>query len=139
MKTAKSYLMQIKIQNDAIEKNLRKLEKIRSEMLGTSGLDYSRDRVQVSPKDRMSVLVAEYVDLDKRINDMIDQYVDHRRKVMDRIFGLENKVHRMILIRRFVMFQSIGETAESMKRPERWVCRKQNAALKAFEAQYLVE
>lgn len=139
MKKAKAYLYRLKTLNDAIDRSLRRLEKIRAEMFGVSGMDYSKDRVQVSPEDRLSAAMAEYVDLDAEINRMIDRYVDLKREVMQRIRGMENETHREILIRRFVNLHSIPFTAKKMNRPERWVYRKQSEALRAFETQYLVE
>ena len=139
MKKAKAYLYRLKDLNDAIERSLRRLENIRAEMFGMSGMDNSKDRVQVSPEDRLSAAMAEYVDLDTKINRMIDRYVDLKREVMQRIRGMENETHREILIRRFVNFHSIPFTAKQMNITERWVLKKQAEALRAFETQYLVE
>ena len=139
MKKAKAYLYILKTLNDAIDRSMRRLEKIRAEMFGMSGMDYSKDRVQVSPEDRLSAAMAEYVDLDAEINRMIDGYVDLKREVYGRISGMENRTHREILFRRFINGQSVPFTAKLMKRSERWVYRKQSEALRAFETQYLVE
>lgn len=139
MKKAKAYLYRLKTLNDAIERSLRRLEKIRADMFGMSGMDYSKDRVQVSPEDRLSATMAEYVDLDAKINRMIDRYVDLKREVMHRIRGMENKTHREILFRKFVKFQSVREIAAAMKKSESWIFEKQAEAIKNFKTQYFVE
>lgn len=139
MKKAKAYLYRLKTLNDAIERSLRRLEKIRADMFGMSGMDYSKDRVQVSPEDRLSATMAEYVDLDAKINRMIDRYVDLKREVMHRIRGMESKTHREILFRKFVKFQSVREIAAAMKKSKSWIFEKQAEAIKNFKTQYFVE
>lgn len=138
MKKAKEYLYRLKKLNDAIERSLRRLEKIRADMFGMSGMDYSKDRVQVSPEDRLSDVMAEYVDLDAKINRMIDRYVDLKREVIQRIRGMERKTHREILFRKFVKFQSVREIAAAMKKSKSWIFEKQAEAIKDFKTQYLV-
>lgn len=138
MKKAKAYLYSLKDLNDEIDESLRMLENIRAEMFGMSGMDYSKDRVQVSPEDRLSAAMAEYVDLDAEINRMIDRYVDLKREVIRRIRGMENKAHREILFRKFVKFQSVREIAAAMKKSKSWIFEKQAEAIKAFKTQYLV-
>lgn len=138
MKKAKEYLYRLKTLNDAIERILRRLEKLREEMFCTSGMDYSKDRVHVSPEDRLSAAMAEYVDLDAEINRMIDRYEDHKREVIQRIRGMESKTHREILFRKFVKFQSVREIAAAMKKSKSWTFEKQAEAIKDFKTQYLV-
>lgn len=138
MKKAKAYLYRLKTLNNEIEESLRQLEKLRADMFGMSGMDYSKDRVQVSPEDRLSDAMAKYVDLDAEINRMIDRYVDLKREVIRRIRGMENKAHREILFRKFVKFQSVREIGAAMKKSKSWVFEKQAEAIKDFKAQYLV-
>ena len=138
MKKAKAYLYRLKKLNEAIERSLLRLEKLREAMTGTSGMDYSRDRVQVSTEDRLSAVMAEYVDLDAMINRMIDRYVDRKRELMPRIRGMENKTNREILFRKFVKFQSVREIAAAMKKSKSWTFEKQAEAIKDFKTQYLV-
>lgn len=138
MKKAKAYLTQLYNLNDNINQNIKKLERLRDSMLNVSGMDYSKDRVQTTPKDRMSAEISEYVDLNNHINNLIDEYVRMKTDIIQMIRGMPNRDHRRVLYKRYIAFKTISQVAAELHKSKRWVFLKQVDALKAFETQYIV-
>lgn len=135
---AQKYLESLKKMNDRINRTIEQADALKASLLG-SGIDYSKDHVQVSPEDRMSKIMSEYVDLNEYINASIDRYVDFKQRIIDQIGGLADPDQRDILLMIYVDFKSVNKVAARMGKSRRWVFHKKDKALNIFESQYLVK
>lgn len=138
MKRAKAYLLQLHTLNDRINQSIHKLESLREAMFAGPSLDYSKDRVQTMPEDKLSQQMAEYVDLERKINGLIDRYVDLRQSIIYQIGHMKDPMHIELLMMYYVEFKTSLDITEELHRSRRWLFQKKNEALNAFETQYLV-
>ena len=72
--TAKEYLMEIQRCKRAMETLGQKAEQLRAEMEGLKAITYDKDRVQVSPSNRMEELMPRLIDIEERYGEMIFKY-----------------------------------------------------------------
>ena len=86
MKTlsAREYLGQLQEFDININQEIERLENMKLNACGTSGIDYSSERVQTSSSgDGLSRQVTNYVSLNEKINNRIDLYTDAREKIIE--------------------------------------------------------
>lgn len=82
--TVREYLCQIWEINERINKELRKLEDIKSRLY-SSGIDYSKPRVQTSPRDTMAHIYAEIDEQERYVTELIDKLADLKATVTEQI------------------------------------------------------
>jgi DNA-directed RNA polymerase specialized sigma subunit len=136
MISAEEYLRQLGNINAAIDQDIKRLEEMRARAIGGSGIRYDKDRVQSSPVDSLSAAVISIVDLDSRINQTIDKYVEAKETIIEQIRGLHNEMYTRILYDVYVQGMTIKETAADIGRGHSIVTKHKSKALKEFEAAY---
>ena len=94
--TVREYLGQIWEINERINKELRKLEDIKSRLY-SSGIDYSKPRVQTSPRDTMAHIYAEIDEQERYVTELIDKLADLKATVTEQINGIETPLCRYVL------------------------------------------
>lgn len=99
--TVREYLGQIWEINERINKALRKLEDIKSRLY-SSGIDYSKPRVQTSPRDTMAHIYAEIDEQERYVTELIDKLADLKSTVMEQINGIETPLCRYVLYQHYV-------------------------------------
>lgn len=72
--TAKEYLLEIQKMKRTMDSLGEKAEALRAEMEGLKAITYDKDRVQVSPSDRMSELMPRLIDLEEKYGETIYKY-----------------------------------------------------------------
>ena len=128
--TAKEYLQQIEKLNILITHNIDQLMELKS--FGAKAVDYSADRVQTSPGNSMESIVERWVDMEEKLNRMIDDYVDRKYKVIREIHEIEDTRYIQILYKRYIEFKSLHKVALEMGYDYKWLCRLHGHALEAF-------
>lgn len=139
MKTlsAREYLGQLQEFDININQEIERLENMKLNACGTSGIDYSSERVQTSSSgDGLSRQVTNYVSLNEKINNRIDLYTDAREKIIEQIRGLHNNYFNQILFKVYVQYKSVRQVAEEMHRSYNYTVELHNKALTAFEETY---
>lgn len=134
--TAKKYLQQIYRLHSKIRQRQDELDTLKASASGFRGIDYSADRVQSSPDDRMANMVGKYADLEAEINEMIDDYFRLAHRIMGQIDGIQNAQLADILYGRYVKFESLGKIAEDLHYEYSYCCRLHGRALKEFARIY---
>lgn len=99
--TVREYLGQIWEINERINKELRKLEDIKSRLY-SSGIDYSKPRVQTSPRDTMAHIYAEIDEQERYVTELIDKLADLKATVTEQINGIETPLCRYVLHQHYV-------------------------------------
>ena len=137
MISAEEYLRQLGNINAAINQDIHRLEEMRTQALAGGGaIRYDKDRVQGSAADAMSAAVISIVDLDARINQTIDRYVDAREKIIEQIRGLHNELYTKILYDIYVRGMTLRGTAADVKRSYNNVMIHRKNAVKLFDETY---
>lgn len=116
-----------------LDKHIRdkvdKLDRLRASV-GNSGVRYDTDPVQSSSGlDRLERTIAEIVDLEKEIDEMIDRYSEYKNYVISKIDKIPNEKSRNVLYDRYILFMSFTDISVDMKVCSRWARRLHERAL----------
>lgn len=132
--SARAYLEQLEIIDMQINQDIERLGEMKENAMSTGGIDYSRDRVQTSPRgDKLCSDVARYVAFDEEINAEIDRFVDAKEQIIREIRELRDVNYVQVLFKVYVQFKSLKVSALEMKRSYNFVLDVHKKALKAFE------
>ena len=131
--SARAYLEQLEIIDMQISQDIERLEEMKESIMSTGSIDYSRDRVQTSPRgDKLCSDVARYVAFDEEINAEIDRFVDAKEQIIREIRELRDVNYIQVLYKVYAQFKTVKVAAQEMKKSYRYVIQVHNAALKAF-------
>lgn len=98
--TAKEYLMQLQLLDLKITQKVQETAQLRSMVTGR-GLAIS-EKVQTSPKNSQEGIITKYMDLEEKIDSMIDHYVMKKDFIIDQIHQLTDPRFVRILYDRYV-------------------------------------
>lgn len=131
-KTPKEYLRQLRTAEIKIEQKEEELERLKSSLesisTGTDG-----ERVQTTPRDRLSEEITRIVDLEKEINSDLGALLMLRNKIINEIQSMDNPVYINILYKRYVEYKSLEEIAVEMSYSYIHIKRLHGYALLEFQ------
>lgn len=128
----KQYLEEIKAMRQAIQRLKRRRKNLHLSV-SFGGIDYSADRIQATPKNKMeeaAVRMSERLEkLDAEIARLSIE-IDDR---IENIESLQNSTYRSILYKRYVEDKSWEKISVEMKYSYNYICNTHGKALKALE------
>lgn len=134
-KTPKEYLRQLRTAEIKIEQKEEELERLKSSLESIStGTD--SERVQTTPRDKVSEDVPQMVDLKREIESDIKELLILKNKIINEIQSMDNPVYINILHKRYVQYKSLEEIAVEMSYVYVHTRRLHGLALQAFRARY---
>lgn len=83
-------------------------------------------------RDRMADVIANIVDLEKEINEMIDLLIDSKREAMEKIDLLTDNRHKLILNKRYLENETFEKIAVDMDLSWKWTHKLHKEALEEF-------
>lgn len=98
--TAKEYLMQLQLLDLKITQKVQEAAQLRSMVTGR-GIAIS-EKVQTSPKNSQEDIITKYLDLEEKIDSMIDKYAAEKDLIIDQIHELTDPRFIRILYDRYV-------------------------------------
>lgn len=128
----KEYLRQLKIASIKIEQKEDELERLKAAAESISANTES-ERVQTTPRDRISEDVARIMDLKEEINRDIGELLILKNKIINEIQSLDSPVYIDILYKRYVEYKTLEEIAVEMSYSYRQVLRLHGLALQDFK------
>lgn len=131
--TAKQYLRQLERINLIINSKQLQLDELRAFGAGLRAIDYAADKIQTSPRDRMAETMARWVDLEGEINQIIDNYVDTKNRIVNEINSIPDARYMSVLYKRYVEFKTLTAIAYEMHYEYTWACKLHGEALQAFD------
>ena len=134
--TAKEYLNQIRICHHAIERKRKQRDRARQQMVYLSGISYDRDKIQTSPKDSLSEMVTNMVQLDQEVESAIFRYTFIMDRCISMIHGLDNEVYKDVLFSRYVEEKDFETIACEMHLSYYRICHIHGEALQEFAKKY---
>ena len=137
--TAKEYLRQIAALDAKITGRLKQLENLKHLAAVTrSPSDISPDKVQTSVEgDRMAAIIAEWVDIEREIDDDVDKLVRTKHRIIGEIHQLADARYIQILELRYVELMTFEQIADEMGIVLRHVYRLHGGALEAFRKEVI--
>ena len=134
--TAKEYLGQIKKLDTCIDQKQVECDELREKMHSVGGISYD-EKVQSSPRaDALERRVVKYVEMEQKINNMIDEFVDLKHEIINQIQSLTDEKHINFLFKRYVQYKSLEQIAVEMNYSYPYIKELHSKALEEFETSY---
>lgn len=134
--TAKQYLSGLAKIQLHIEKLTAEVEAMRTRLESPTMLSTS-EKVQSSIEgDRLSALVAQIVDADRRRQEQLLRYQVMRDKIVEQILGLENEQQARLLYDHYVACKPLKDIADEYHYNYYWICHLHGQALQTFSEKY---
>ena len=140
--TPKQYLTKISIYRKALVHIEHHIESLYYEASGVKAVTYDKDKVQVSPENRLETMLAEIEAEKARWVKLKAKYERELRRRVDMIAKLDKPDHIEILMLRYVELRRDGsqlsfrEISQRMHRSEERVFHIHGEALQAFRRRY---
>lgn len=130
----KEYLQQVQKLDVMINQKIAEKSELRK-FDGVSGIDYSGDKVQSSSKGDapFTKTVEQIIDLEKEIDDMIDQYVNLKHQIINEIQSLSNVTYIDVLYKKYIEYKRLEVIAVEMSYSYQYVRVMHGYALQEFE------
>ena len=135
-KTPKENLRQLRTAEIKIEQKEEELERLKSSLESIStGTD--SERVQTTPRDKVSEDVPQMVDLKREIESDIKALLILKNKIINEIQSMDNPVYINILYKRYVQYKSLEEIAVEMSYSYTRLRHLHGRALQGFKKKYI--
>lgn len=132
----KQYLGQISRLDKMIKNKMTELAEFKELAYGLSAIN-NEERVQSTPDfDKMSGKIAKIVDMENKIDSLIDEYVDKKNLIVSQIDSIENETYYEILFSRYIAKKTFEKIADEMSYSWRQIIRLHGRALQDFEKKY---
>lgn len=104
---AKEYLLQLENMDIKIKHKQEEINALK-ELAEATGATSDGERVQTSMNgDKLPMVVARYIDLEKEAEEEMDRYIILRQRIIDEIHSLNKKLYMDILFKRYVEFKKL--------------------------------
>ena len=132
----KQYLSQISRLDRMIKNKMTELSQYRDLACGLSAVT-NEERVLSSPDfDKMTGKVAKILEMEQKIDSLIDEYVDKKNLIVSQIDSMENETYYQILFSRYIEKKNFEKIAEEMSYSWRQIIRLHGRALQEFDKVY---
>lgn len=110
--------------------------KIRSlrDSLELSGVRYDTDRVQSSPSDRMSAIIAEIDALEHKRDELIDGRIRAIEQIEEAVNGLSDETERTVLYMQYIGRERMDDIAETIGYSRSRLYEIRSRALRSLDA-----
>lgn len=131
--TAYNFLNEIEVLDTKINDKILEKEALFT-MLTRKTSTLQADRVQTSISgDKLTVGVADIIDIEKEINEAIDDFVIQKDIRINSIHNLKSVNHIKVLFKKYIEFKDFQDIAKEMNYSYQWIIELHNAALTEFE------
>ena len=111
--TGKKYLKSIQKHKQQLVHKKQRLEDLYN-AVGLTGIDYSKDLIQTSPKNSFEEKLVEIADLNREILGDIVSLENQISEAEKRIYMLDNDKHCEILYKRYIDIKSLEQISVEM-------------------------
>ena len=132
----KQYLGQISRLDKMIKNKMTELAEFKELAYGLSAIN-NEERVQSTPDfDKMTGKIAKILEMEIKIDSLIDEYVDKKNLIVSQIDSIENETYYEILFSRYIAKKTFEKIADEMSYSWRQIIRLHGRALQEFEKIY---
>lgn len=132
----KQYLMQISRLDRKINNKLSEIAQYRELAQSISAVE-NKERVQTSPDfDKIGGAISKLDEMERKLDEMIDDYVNKKSKIIEQINKMDNELHCQILFSRYIEKKTFEKIATEINYSFRNTTRLHVKALKEFEKIY---
>ena len=132
----KQYLGQISRLDRMIKNKITELSQYKDLVYGLSAIK-TDEKVKSSPEfDKMTGKIAKILEMEEKIDSLIDEYVDKKNLIISQIDSIENEVYYEVLFARYIEKKTFERIADEMSYSWRQIIRLHGSALREFEKMY---
>lgn len=132
----KQYLSQISRLDRMIKNKMTELAQYKELAYGLSAVA-NEERVQTSPDfDKIGGKVTKIIEMEEKIDKLIDEYVDKKNLIVSQIDSMENETYYEILFARYIEKKTFEKIATDIGYSFRNTTRLHGKALIDFEKKY---
>jgi hypothetical protein len=132
----KAYLKQIGRLDRMIKNKIIELDQYR-DLEYSLGAISNEERVQTTLNpDKFGNRIAKIEEMEKKIDNLIDAYVEKKEIIIKQIDEMENETYYQLLFSRYVEKKTFERIADEMNYCWRQIIRIHGSALQAFEKKY---
>ena len=132
----KAYLQQISRLDRMIKNKMSELSQFRELTYGLSAIS-NEERVQTTlDPDKFCSKIAKICEIEKKIDILIDEYIDKKQIIISQIDEMENETFYEILFSRYIEKKTFEKIADEMGYSWRQIHRVHSNALQDFEKKY---
>ena len=134
--TAKEYLKQVGRMNKEIENKAEEIQKLKDMATRiTSSTD--KERVQSnSSQDKLGDAVAEIIDLENELQEIVTRNLDKRKYITKQIDELDNDIYYDVLYKRYILCKEFHEIATELRYTMDNVFKIHRRAVRSFEKKH---
>nr|DAT46932.1 MAG TPA: Protein of unknown function (DUF1492) [Caudoviricetes sp.] len=134
--TTKDYLNQVGRLNRMINNKLIEIAQLKELACSISAIQ-TGERVQTTPNyDKIGTAYAKIDEMERKLDKLIDTYVDKKNHIIGQIDGIEDEMLYNILFARYIERKTFEKIATELEYSWRQIIRLHGKALKQFENQY---
>lgn len=134
--TTKDYLNQVGRLNRMINNKLIEIVQLKELACSISAIQ-TGERVQTTPNyDKIGTAYAKIDEMERKLDKLIDTYVDKKNHILGQIDGIEDEMLYNILFARYIERKTFEKIATELEYSWRQIIRLHGKALKQFENQY---
>lgn len=134
--TTKDYLNQVGRLNRMINNKLIEIAQFKELACSISAIQ-TGERVQTTPNyDKIGTAYAKIDEMERKLDKLIDTYVDKKNHIIGQIDGIEDEMLYNILFARYIERKTFEKIATELEYSWRQIIRLHGKALKQFENQY---
>lgn len=130
---AKKYLGQIERLDNDVNAMFEQLEELNAVATRITSRPNIVQVQETNRQDRLGDTVTKMIDLENKLLTTIGELIDFKRKVIQKVDGLENSDYILLLWLRYINFKTWAEIAETMGITPSWVHVLHRRALAEFE------
>ena len=132
----KQYLGQISRLDRMIKNKMTELSQYKDLAYGLSAIT-NEERVHTTPEfDKMSGKIAKIIEMEQKIDSLIDEYIDKKNLIISQIDSMENETYYEILFARYIEKKTFEKIADEMNYSFRNTTRLHGRALREFENKF---
>lgn len=135
--TAKEYLSRIRKLKHDIKVLEDVITEIRNEAAGVKAIDYSKDKIQVSPTNKVEDLIIKAIEKENKLSKTKEKYINELVKITTQLTSLERAEYSELLYKRYIEFKSLEEIAVEMNYSYDRIRHMHGWALMDFHKQFL--
>lgn len=137
MNIAKEYLKQVETLDTKIQQKKIELDSLKYNATGLGAFDYSKEKVQTSAYESMSVKIAKYVDFERELQEDIVRFAELKHRVLNQIHSLNNPIYMKILFKKYIEYKPLKDIASEIKYSYDRTKHIHGVALEAFRIKIL--
>lgn len=114
MNIAKEYLKQVETLDTKIQQKKIELDSLKDNAIGLGAFDYSKEKVQTSASESLSVKVAKYVDFERELQEDNARFAELKHRVINQIHMLDDPKYINVLFKKYIEYKGLKEISKEL-------------------------